>query len=205
VAAEAALLKTDDAPPFPHLTDDTGSRQSDHRAVGWMGPYHGAIMTPSASAHRGRGGVNETVWQTYRFGYVRVGNHPSFGPWTLRDDLAYNCDHADVNYVWGGMVGPTGHGNISNPADRSLWRPAATLPGLVQGAHRWSELSKVCPQIAGVEIDDFLNNFRAEGGRRHGAENTSSCGRRLVAMGDTVILTEHENNGSKITAYSIDH
>ena len=30
---------------------------------------------------------------------------------------------------------------------------------MIQGAHRFSELSKRCPQIAGVIIDDFFNDF----------------------------------------------
>ena len=33
------------------------------------------------------------------------------------------------------------------------------LPGMIQGAHRFSELAKRCPQIAGVIIDDFFNDF----------------------------------------------
>ena len=37
-----------------------------------------------------------------------------------------------------------------------------------------SALSKLCPQVAGLTIDDFLLNFRDEGGK-HGAENISGC------------------------------
>ena len=50
----------------------------------------------------------------------------------------------------------------------------ASAPGLIQAAQRMSELSQLCPQVAGLNIDDFLLNFRDEGGK-HGAENISGC------------------------------
>ena len=63
---------------------------------------------------------------------------------------------------------------ISNISDTALLQPVASAPGLIQAAQRMSELSKLCPQVAGLNIDDFLLNFRDEGGK-HGAENISGC------------------------------
>jgi len=146
---------------------------------GWIGPYHGGYDQGQAFLSAA-GAPNRTLQEAYGFGTVRLGNHHSYGRWSFREVVEYNCHTADVDAVWGGLVGPTEHGSISNPADTDPWLPAATLPGLVQAAHRWSTLSKSCPQIAGVEIDDFLNNFKAQGGPRHGAENASECARHWV-------------------------
>ena len=65
----------------------------------------------------------------------------------------------DVNKVYGILRPPTEQGAVNQPGDADLFKPYATLPGMIQGAHRFSELAKRCPQIYGVVIDDFYNDY----------------------------------------------
>jgi hypothetical protein len=133
------------------LVVTAGMVQGD-RYQGFVGPYHPSNLTLPDGSGRG-------VWPTFRFGRTAIENAAEDGGWLLEDDLHYHCQDHDLNSVLGIMLPPTEKGVVSNPNDTSLWKPAATKPGLVQGAHRFSELSKLCPQLSGVIIDDFLQNY----------------------------------------------
>ena len=69
-----------------------------------------------------------------------------------------HCQQWDVNSVYGMLLPPSEGGTFTAPGDTSTWSPASPA-GLVQGAARWSKLASHCPQIAGVQIDDFLQNY----------------------------------------------
>ena len=58
------------------------------------------------------------------------------------------------------MVPPSEGGVVNNPSDNKIYDPASLHPGLVQGAARFSKLAAECPQMTGVVIDDFLQNYK---------------------------------------------
>jgi hypothetical protein len=62
----------------------------------------------------------------------------------------------------------------NNPDDTKLWQPStgshklaecATGEGILQAAQRASQLSHVCPQLAGLQID-FLRNYIGKTSRK---------------------------------------
>ena len=83
---------------------------------------------------------------------------PSVRSYQLEEDLRLHCQQWDVNSVYGMLLPPSEGGTFNAPGDTSTWSPASPA-GLVQGAARWSKLASHCPQIAGVQIDDFLQNY----------------------------------------------
>ena len=123
--------------------------------VGWIGPYH-----PSSGRTWPAPGVKNgtTVWEAFEFGTVCMENALSDGGYALKDDIALHCDAWDVNSVYGMLLPPSEGGTLNSPMDTSLYTPLRPA-GLVQGAARWSKLAAHCPQIAGVQIDDFLQNY----------------------------------------------
>jgi hypothetical protein len=123
--------------------------------VGWLGPYH-----PSSGRTWQAPGVpnGTTVWEAFKFGTVCMENAVSDGGYALEDDLALHCDSWDVNSVYGMLLPPSEGGTLSSPNDTALYTPLSPA-GLIQGAARWSKLAARCPQIAGVQIDDFLQNY----------------------------------------------
>ena len=110
---------------------------------GFVGTYHPA---------------NATNEDRFGFGITAIVNEDADDSMPLQDDIRLHCDTRNVNSVWGMLVGPSERGVVNNPNDTSLWKPASPA-GMIQGAHRWSEISKLCPQIEGIVIDDFFNNY----------------------------------------------
>lgn len=119
--------------------------------MGWVGPYHPSNGIISD-------GSNRSVENIFRFGQSAVENSISDGKWLLKDDLQYHCYTMDVNQIMGIVLPPSEKGVINNPNDTLLYQPA-TPPGLIQGAARFSKLASVCPQLSGIVIDDFLQNY----------------------------------------------
>ena len=132
-----------------------GALTVQQKYVGWIGPYHPS----SGTTHAAPGVKNGTaVWEAFQFGTVCMENAVSDGGYALEEDIALHCDTWDVNSVYGMLLPPSEGGTFSSPNDTELYRPLSPA-GLVQGAARWSRLAARCPQIAGVQIDDFLQNY----------------------------------------------
>ena len=123
--------------------------------VGWIGPYH-----PSSGTTWAAPGVKNgtSVWEAFEFGTVCMENAVSDGGYALEKDIELHCDTWDVNSVYGMLLPPSEGGVLNSPNDTLLFSPLSPA-GLIQGAARWSKLAARCPQIAGVQIDDFLQNY----------------------------------------------
>ena len=136
--------------------------------VGWVGVYHaaGGIV---------RDGANTSAFDIASWGIVAPVNAPA--GMSFADDIAFHCDTKDVNQLYGMLIARSEGGTYSNPNDTSLMLPLAHsrgpprgppippegVAGMLQGAARWSTLARtVCPQVAGVVVDDFWGNY--EGG-----------------------------------------
>jgi hypothetical protein len=125
---------------------------------GWMGTYHASNGTTPAG---------DPVYDTFAFGSVAIENSLTDGGFKLEDDISFHCDDKSINSVLGMILGHSEGGEVNVPNDTALWDPAKHA-GLIQGAKRWSEISKLCPQITGVVIDDFLGNYV-------GNQSSTSC------------------------------
>ena len=119
---------------------------------GFVGPYHPTNENIPDS-------TNTTVWNTFHFGMAALQNsNAERSHWLLKDDLDFHCNQHDVNSLMAILIPPSEKGVINNPQDTALYTPA-TPPGLVQGAARFSKLAAVCPQLTGIVVDDFLQNY----------------------------------------------
>ena len=85
---------------------------------------------------------------------VSIYNNPEFGNFSFRANIELHCSLTTTNLIYGIVAPPTERGVVSNPADTDLWQPAAENPGMLQAMVRFSRLSRICPKIAGVIIDD---------------------------------------------------
>jgi len=142
------------------FASSAGGGGDDRLRQGFVGPYHASNRSISD-------GHNTSMWDAFAFGIVAPENSASDGGFLLQDDLRFHCDTVGVNALYGMLVGPTEGGVFNNPNDTSLWEPLAPAsprggPGMIQGAHRWSELSKSCPQVAGIVLDDFWTNYAGD-------------------------------------------
>ena len=127
---------------------------------GFVGTYHVSNKTIGGSA-------SQTGYDAFGWGTVVINNGHEDGGWLLKDSLAFHCggsegdgNNKDVNSVYAVMVPHSEGGVVNNPNDTALYDPASSHPGLIQGAARFSQLAATCPQMAGVIIDDFLQNYR---------------------------------------------
>ena len=104
--------------------------------------------------------VNVSLYEKYHFGSTVIVNRDSEagGAGTLEDDIQWHCENISVNQIYGMILGHSEHGVYNNSKDTNMYHPLSPA-GMLQGAARWSKLSKICPQIRGIYIDDFFNNY----------------------------------------------
>ena len=129
---------------------------------GFVGVYHAATGNVAD-------GHNTTSFDVGNWGIVSPVNAPSDGPLKFKDDLVFHCQNKSINALWGMVIANTEGGIFSNPNDTDPFVPLAPSrshsdprgqSGMLQGAARWSALSRTfCPQIAGIVVDDFWTNF----------------------------------------------
>ena len=126
---------------------------------GFLGTYH-----PYKGTAYGGGGwkEGESMQKAFAFGQNAILVKGSHLGYTFAENIANSCREWDVNKVYGIVLPPSEFGAVSQPKDSDLLKPFEKQPGMIQAAHRFSELSKRCPQIAGVIIDDFFNDFPKE-------------------------------------------
>ena len=124
---------------------------------GFLGTYHPVRGT----AYGGDTGwkEGELMQHAFNFGQNAILVKGSHLGYTFEENIRNSCDEWDVNKVYGIILPPTEFGAVNQPKDSDVWKPFEKNPGMIQAAHRFSELSKRCPQIAGVIIDDFFNDF----------------------------------------------
>ena len=126
---------------------------------GFLGTYH-----PYNGTAYGGGGwkEGESMQKAFAFGQNAILVKGSHLGYTFAENIANSCREWDVNKVYGIVLPPSEFGAVNQPNDSDLLKPFEKQPGMIQAAHRFSELSKRCPQIAGVIIDDFFNDFPKE-------------------------------------------
>jgi hypothetical protein len=123
---------------------------------GFLGTYHPF----NGTAYGGEGwNEGELVQHAFNFGQNAVLVKGSHNGYTFEQNIDNSCREWDVNRVYGILLPPSEFGVVNQPTDSDILKPFEKKPGMIQGMHRFSELSKRCPQIAGVIIDDLYNDF----------------------------------------------
>ena len=123
---------------------------------GFLGTYHPFKGTTFGGPGWTEG---ELMQHAFSFGENAIISQASYNGYPFEENIDNSCHNWDVNKVYGILRPPTEQGAVNQPGDADLFKPYAALPGMIQGAHRFSELAKRCPQISGVVIDDFYNDY----------------------------------------------
>jgi len=123
---------------------------------GFLGTYHPFKGTTYGGSGWTEG---EPLQNAFAFGENAVISQSAYNGYTFAENIENNCREWNVNKVYGILRPPTEKGVINQPNDSVLLKPFSSEPGMIQGARRFSELSKRCPQISGVIIDDFYNDY----------------------------------------------
>jgi hypothetical protein len=122
---------------------------------GMVGLYH----TFKGKVYGGTGiNEDEDLYRAYLFGENAIICNSSYGEYGFKENIEKHCLEFDTNRIHGIIRPPSEGGVVNNPGDTNLFVPAA-VPGMIQGAARFSEISKIFPQISGVIIDDFWANY----------------------------------------------
>lgn len=124
---------------------------------GFLGTYH---PTKGTAFGGGPGWTDGDLMQhAFNFGQNAILVKGSHQGYTFEENINNSSNEWDVNKIYAIILPPTEAGTVNQPKDSDIWKPFEKNPGMIQAAHRFSELSKRCPQIAGVIIDDFFNDF----------------------------------------------
>src|SRR6187431_121813 len=138
------------------LRSPSAQTSSPTKFKGFLGTYHPVKGT----AYGGWGWPDgELMQHAFNFGQNAILVKGSHQGYTFEENINNSCNEWDVNKIYAIILPPTEAGTVNQPKDSDLWKPFDKNPGMIQAAHRFSELSKRCPQIAGVIIDDFFNDF----------------------------------------------
>ena len=123
---------------------------------GFLGTYH-----PYNGTAYGGGGMTdgELMQKAFDFGANAIVSWARYNGYTFAENVENNCREWDVNKLYGILVPPSEKGTVNQPNDTELLKPFASYPGMIQAAHRFSEVSKQCPQLSGAIIDDFYHDF----------------------------------------------
>ena len=123
---------------------------------GFLGTYHPV----NGTAYGGTGWKEgDLIQHAFNFGQNAILVKRSHAGYTFEQNINNSCSEWDVNKVYGILLPPSEFGVFNQPKDSEILRPFEKEPGMIQGMHRFSELSKRCPQIDGVIIDDLYNDF----------------------------------------------
>jgi|GEM_PF-1040858 len=130
------------------------------RMQGFIGLYHPF----KGRVYAGAGVIeDDDLYSAYLFGENAILSRPQYGNYLFKENIEAHCLRFDTNRLHGMVVPPSEGGIVNNPEDSSLFEPASS-PGMIQGAHRYSEISKLAPQITGIIIDDFWANYDRDKG-----------------------------------------
>jgi len=120
---------------------------------GFIGVYHNFKGTVY-----GGWGIpkDELLQRAFNFGENSLICQADYAGYTFEACLDSSVNNWDINKIFGILRPPSEYGSVNQPGDTLLLKPYASLPGMIQAAHRFSELSKIYPQISGAIIDDFF-------------------------------------------------
>lgn len=90
---------------------------------------------------------------------VRMVADPGYGGWPWADATAELC--ANSSQLFAAVLPPSEGAIENNPGDNDPDHPSKR-PGMVQAAQRMSNLSKSCPVVRGIIIDDFCQHADPE-------------------------------------------
>src|SRR5688572_30333879 len=123
---------------------------------GFLGTYHPV----NGTAYGGSGWrEGELMQHAFNFGQNAILVKGSHLKYTFEENINNSCREWDVNKIYGILLPPSEYGVVNQPEDSDILKPFEKKPGMIQGMRRFSELSKRCPQIDGVIIDDLYNDF----------------------------------------------
>lgn len=123
---------------------------------GFLGTYHPVDGTAYGGSGWKEGEVMQRAFDFGQNAILVKGSHLGY---TFEENIKNSCSEWDVNKIYGILLPPSEFGVVNQPEDSDIWKPFEKKPGMIQGMHRFSELSKRCPQIDGVIIDDLYNDF----------------------------------------------
>lgn len=128
----------------------------EEKVQGFLGAYHPFNGTIYSGFGWNEG---ELIQKAFAFGENAIISQAAYSGYTFKENIINNCVKWKVNKVYGILRPPSEKGKINQPADTILLKPFNNYPGMIQGAHRFSQLSKKYPQIYGLIIDDFYNDY----------------------------------------------
>ncbi|MFA5032790.1 MAG: hypothetical protein WC614_07205 [bacterium] len=101
-------------------------------------------------------GIPESTYvqDAFKFGDFWNVNRPGDCGLTFKNWIDSACESWNVERYTGVILPPSENGVINVPSDTNVFMPKSP-PGMIQGAARFSRLSKIYGQIYGVNIDDF--------------------------------------------------
>ncbi len=151
VAARVHPARKNISPLLPPAQAERNAKRQ-----GFLGTYHPFRGTAYGGAGWKEG---ELIQHAFSFGENAIISQASYNGYSFEENVNNSCREWDINKVYGILRPPTEQGAVNQPDDADLFKPYATLPGMIQGAHRFSASAKCCPQLSGVVIDDFYNDY----------------------------------------------
>jgi len=152
------LMRIYDRSGYPYSHNQSVFDQLPVKYPGFIGLY----LNAPQDIYGGWGWQPNQLLQTaFVFGINAVICQASFLGSSFQASIDSNCTVWNSNKIYGLVRPPSGKGAINQPGDTSLFYPYNynAYPGMIQAAHRFSELSKIYPQIQGIIIDDFFINY----------------------------------------------
>jgi hypothetical protein len=127
--------------------------QSPHKITGPLGVYHGS---PGYTYSDSTGTDSTLVQYQFRFGEFAISNQAVDNGFVFVPDID-SCIKWNANRVIGVIQPLTEAGVPNQPADTSLYYPfpLGNHPGMVQGGHRFSQLSQIYGPFCGAILDDW--------------------------------------------------
>jgi len=140
---------------FSHNINDKSNDQGLKKFPGFIGVYHNFNGTVYGGWGIKQG---ELLQRAFNFGENGLICQAAYSGYTFKACLDSSMNSWYINKIFGVIRPPSEDGVINQPGDTLLLEPFASYPGMIQAAHRYSELSKKYPQISGIIIDDFFSN-----------------------------------------------
>lgn len=123
---------------------------------GFLGTYHPF----NGTAYGGSGWTDgELMQNAFDFGENAIVSLAKYNGYTFEENVKNSCSEWDVNKIYGILTPPSEKGVVNEPKDTDLFIRQPVQSGMIQGARRFSEISKRCSQLSGAIIDDFYNDY----------------------------------------------
>lgn len=160
-------ISSDSNSGYPYLVYSQAVQPPDTNVIDSTVKYPGFIgfyNNDNGTVYGGWGiPPGEQLQRAFNFANNTIIDENSYMGFTFQQNLDSNITSWDANVVYGIVRPPSESGVVNAPADTALYNPFAAgttiMPGMIQAAHRFSELSKIYPQVRGIIIDDFFNDY----------------------------------------------